>query len=406
MSMPKGNHPRFTQEELDIVAEWYARGLPNLDSALPVDPPPSSCTTSVGGELATHVADMRTQGWAAVNAERGLTMQSLSGFAQASSKPYGSEWNVLAGADLRVLREFSFGTHFWMRSSADGRFVANGATGAAGAMISDLQRNFDIPTHAAYDPGFFPDMSGFVFQGTSIGAGFCNHSLLTSNPAEINFSEPQCASATNVGLYQHLGAGLDGRDYFVVTGQFVSDNGGHSSTTSDPHASFASTAKIKLVPMIHNGTLFVEGQPVQVDSPFEGDTVLSPSTWLAVSRLAGPGDQQLGFVFRKVNAVKTASGYDVSAPVIGRVCVKGGKPALSFDERFMTYHHYLPEGSADIYVVDLLTGVETRVTRMSTGQYALFPHFRSDGWIYFLVRDSGTGKEYAVASDAARVLAL
>ena len=24
---------------------------------------------------------------------------------------------------------------------------------------------------------------------------------------------------------------------------------------------------------------------------------------------------------------------------------------------------------------------------MKPGQYALFPHFRSDGWIYFLVRD-------------------
>ena len=38
---------------------------------------------------------------------------------------------------------------------------------------------------------------------------------------------------------------------------------------------------------------------------------------------------------------------------------------------------------------------------MHAGQYALYPHFRSDGWIYFLVRDKVTNKEYAVASDAA-----
>ena len=31
----------------------------------------------------------------------------------------------------------------------------------------------------------------------------------------------------------------------------------------------------------------------------------------------------------------------------------------------------------------------------------MFPHFRSDGWFYFLVRDKNTNKEYAVASDAA-----
>jgi hypothetical protein len=38
---------------------------------------------------------------------------------------------------------------------------------------------------------------------------------------------------------------------------------------------------------------------------------------------------------------------------------------------------------------------------MGAGQYALYPHFRSDGWIYFLVRDHDTTKEYVLASDAA-----
>ena len=61
----------------------------------------------------------------------------------------------------------------------------------------------------------------------------------------------------------------------------------------------------------------------------------------------------------------------------------------------------LQQDSANIIVVDLLTGARTRVTTMQAGQYALFPHFRSDGWFYFLVRDSNTDKEYAVASDVA-----
>ena len=38
---------------------------------------------------------------------------------------------------------------------------------------------------------------------------------------------------------------------------------------------------------------------------------------------------------------------------------------------------------------------------MHAGQYALYPHFRSDGWIYFLVRDNNTHKEYVAATDAA-----
>jgi hypothetical protein len=47
-----------------------------------------------------------------------------------------------------------------------------------------------------------------------------------------------------------------------------------------------------------------------------------------------------------------------------------------------------------------------RVTNMPAGAKALFPHFRSDNWFYFLVKDS-TGeekKEYMVASDLAVLL--
>jgi hypothetical protein len=52
-------------------------------------------------------------------------------------------------------------------------------------------------------------------------------------------------------------------------------------------------------------------------------------------------------------------------------------------------------------MVDLATGAVKQITNMAAGQQAIFPHFRSDGWIYFLVRDRNSNKEYAVASDAA-----
>jgi Tol biopolymer transport system component len=61
---------------------------------------------------------------------------------------------------------------------------------------------------------------------------------------------------------------------------------------------------------------------------------------------------------------------------------------------------YAEFGSSNIYLVDLLTGASRRITNVGPGEYALFPHFRSDGWIYFVVRTLD-GAEYFAASDAA-----
>jgi hypothetical protein len=312
-----------------------------------------------------------------------------------------------------------------MRSSADGRFVANGNSTQGRATISDLQLDRDVPTDASYDPGFFPDNSGFVFQSTPIGTGFCSMNLLTSGPQSINFSEAQCSSAANIGLYQHMGAGLGGADYFVVNGQFVSDEGGHQVDLQDPAAGFTRETQAVLTPLTYNGTHYQSKTPVPVNTPFEGDTILSPSTRLMVSRLAGPFQRQLGFVVRRVNAVQNGNGYSITAPEVARYCVRGSKPSVSFDERFMVYHHYVEEndaaelgltptdplfleyrtkGASNLYVLDMTTGVTRRVTNVKPGQYALFPHFRSDGWIYAMVRDANSGKEYAIASDAKLVL--
>ena len=56
----------------------------------------------------------------------------------------------------------------------------------------------------------------------------------------------------------------------------------------------------------------------------------------------------------------------------------------------------------NISIQDKLVEV-SQITDMPSGQRALFPHFRSDGWIYFTVK--GGGSEFTVASDAAIVLA-
>ena len=55
--------------------------------------------------------------------------------------------------------------------------------------------------------------------------------------------------------------------------------------------------------------------------------------------------------------------------------------------------------------IRVVTGDQRRITNMRPGQYAFFPHFRSDGWIYFIVRDieRTTAGEYMVAANAALV---
>jgi hypothetical protein len=438
VSMPKGNLPRWGQGQFDIVAEWFARGLPQLDVVLPEGGTPTSCTPYIGAQVATHVNQMAITGWGAVNKDAGISMFGCSGssdplscltsYPRASSKGYGTGWESMPGASLRVLKELDFNTFFWMRSSPDGRFVANGdSSGGVGAKVTDLQRGTDIPTHAAYDPGFFPDNQGWMFQNTPIGTAFCTNSLLTSNPDEIDFSEAQCSSVAGVGLYQHLGRGLGGGDYFVINAQFTSDNGGTSSTLQDPSAPFSESANMKLTPMTYDGTHYVSKSPITTEWPFLGDSVLSPSTQLVISRLAGPNSRQLGYVLHRVTATPSGSSYTVSTTEVGRYCTKGAKPSISFDERFAVTHHYVEDedyadlgfssasdpgfveyrqkGAANIILIDLLTGTRTRVTTMTAGQYALFPHFRSDGWIYFVVRDTNSGDEYVVASDAALVLA-
>jgi hypothetical protein len=105
--------------------------------------------------------------------------------------------------------------------------------------------------------------------------------------------------------------------------------------------------------------------------------------------------------------------------------VNGGKPGFSFDERWAVIHRYVEDsdaeelgftgpgdpgfapyassGAANIYLLDLKTGLLRRITHMQPGQYALFPHVRSDGWIYFMVRNMNS-TEYIVASDAALVI--
>ena len=397
VGMPKGNHPKMSLEEYAVLLKWFSTDLVALDDVLEEEPPPQSCTDHLDTvALGDHIEKMRFEGWSAANRDAGVRNFGCSdgGECFTSFADRSDTWAGEVGT-VRELAKLDFATSFWTRSSADGRFVGNGG-GPEGATITDLQTGKNIAVDAMYDPGFFPDNSGFVFQGAPGGTGLCAQSVL-DHDSFIQFDEQECRTAGGINLYQHVARGLDGGDYFVINSQFTSDPG---TTERDPSAPFNASSTMKVTPMVFTGTQYEPHTAIVVDSPYEGDSVLSPSSQLVVSRLAGPGGDSLGYVVRKMSALPSGESYVIDTThEVARVCMSGAKPNISFDERFMVTHHY-ENGVANLWLVDLSDGQRFRITDMKDGSRALFPHFVSSGWIYFLVRGPN-GERTIAASDAA-----
>jgi hypothetical protein len=416
VSMPKGSHPPLSAREYAVLTKWVAEeNLTGIDELLVEEPPPASCNevairnsvVDINPWLPTHIDDMQFDGWGARNEEAGINMFGCSSTDYLNDCFSGvteeATWAAPAIPDVRVVEvaKLDFATSFWTRTSADGRFVGNGGRGATqgsfGATITDLLANEHIGVRGSYDPGFFPDNRGFIMQGG--GAGLCSQSVLTNSSAlmgGIDFTEPGCTNAEGINLYQHVAVNVDGGDYFVINSQFTSDSG---SGNKDPSAGFSDSSTMKITPLVHNGDTWVQKSAVIVDSPFEGDSVLSPSGKMVVSRVAKGDGTAHGYMLRRVDATPSADSYNVDiSTAVEFVCMPGAKGNISYDERFMVTHHYENE-TANIYIVDLLTGAQAQVTNMPAGAKALFPHFVSSGWFYFLVK--GDGNDRVMASDAA-----
>ncbi|MFO0683607.1 MAG: hypothetical protein U0234_16230 [Sandaracinus sp.] len=422
----------LTQDEFDIVTEWFLRGTPNVADVIPIIQDPGTCVPYVDASVAGIVAQGQTNGWTARNAEAGILMHGCAGatrpedclasYPRVTTTTYGAEWET-PGTHQRVLFDTSYATSYWTRSSADGRFVAHGGGVGGGASIVDLQRQVAVHVSAAYDPGFFPDNSGFMFQGTPFGAGLCNQSvLMVGSPTSINFSEAGCTHPTRIGLYQHVGASLDGGDYFVVNSLWSGDPGG---SLSDPQVFVDPASEVTLFRLMNTGTGFVAGGQSSAITPYEGNSVISPTMRLLVGSLADVSGNPIGYALHRIVLTRDGTGAvtNVELPEVARYCFPGGKPAFSLDDRWLVTHHRATDadavdlgftgptdpgfaayrGVSNAYLIDLVTGEETRITNMQPGQQALFPHFRSDGWIYFLARTGGV-PEHIVASDAALVL--
>jgi hypothetical protein len=407
VGMPKGTYAAFSEMEYAIVQKWFDGGLQHVEELIVSPPAPTECVDYYDTEfLTSHANEMAYEGWAALNKEAGIAMygcetatETINCFDNEAQWPdKTAEWGNGIGT-LRQLTKLAFSSSFWTRSSADGRFVGNGGGVIRGSTITDLKLNRDISVKASFDPGFFPDNSGFIFQGG--GTKICNQSVL--EPGEqITKDTVGCMKGTGINLYQHLARGLNGGDYFIINSQFTSDAGLNSN--KDPVAHFDARSSMKFSPMINDGQNYVQLSATVVDSPFEGDSVLSPSANLVISRQSGgPNGAPLGYIIRKVEKEKFEGNYKITlSDPVAQVCESGAKANFSFDERFFVTHHY-ENGTSNIYLWDLITQEKYVITNMAAGDKALFPHFRSDGWFYFLVWVGE--EEYVVASDFAVELA-
>jgi hypothetical protein len=440
------SYDRLSAGEFEKIVSWVDKGMPKLDQLLVEEPRPTTCVDDFAG-LKEHVRAVKSTSWAAVNRDARMPMfacasdNSLECFNQKTaagkdifpeSRTVETSKSWATGEDkLRVVRALEYKTFFWMRTSADGRFVANGGgprIDNTGAVIADIAaaldpagpKTRDIGVNASYDPDFFPANQGFMFQG---GGKFCSLSIL-KNPAttKISLDEPQCSKLDSVGLYQTVGQ-VSGdnaiSDIFVVNSKFASDNPGLNASDKDLTLTAGPEAAIVVHVAVARGNDADGGyqvkQNVSLPTPFKGDAMMSRSGQLVGTRVAGE-TKALGYSVDKVTFQPGGEGYRFSLRQTGRICMPGNKANFSFDERFLVTHHYLTredfdsdaawapyksKGASDVYLADFVTGKKTRITRMAPGQFAVFPHFRSDGWLYFLVRDANTSKETVVAADTA-----
>jgi hypothetical protein len=429
VAMPRNSNV-LTAAQFAKLKTWVLRGMPQLDQAAQGDAGVDSgadtgtgadagngCTPTITNELKAHINQMKLTGWGARLADQATPMYGCGTATNALGcltslndvAPQIGATGVVQ--KIRRLRAEGSTSSFWVRSSADGRFVAFG-----GSWIADLTKPETAPTmpvNAAYDPYFLPSNDGFAYAGAPNGGiTLCKQSLITDAAAQpgssIDMSGPKCTNVAS-SVYESIGTSLDGVRYFLTYGSHVNDDTGSGSSQSS--ADFGVGASTTFVPMKNNGTAYLAEASTSLTLDHEGDLMLSPSTLLAATRFAVSATSRHGYRVRLVKAVRNGATTTVTAPLGGEYCVPGGKPALSFNERFLAVHQYvdttqpdqagLAPGSSNIVVVDLLTGLVRRITKMPAGQYATYPHFRADGWLYFIVRDTNAGNESLLASDVA-----
>ncbi len=450
VKMPVDGVGSLSKEDVAKVDQWSKDGRPFLYELMGNVEYPTTCTPFISSKLLDHINEMKLSGWEARNKEAGVMMFACSNndalscfnqknarnediFPMASNTLVGRTWQQdFPNSQMKIVHKLDYNTNYWMRTSADGRFVGNGLSSktSLNAVITDLQ-GLLTPAHSGrnilvdsnYDPSFFSDNSGFMFQGS--GTGICRqHVLNDTRVTTIDWTHPACSRTGDhsVGLYQSVGSSLNGDDLIAVTGNFESNSGG--STDYDQPFNSQETARVKMI--AYNGSRYQTVGNKSINMPFQGDFALSPSGKLLIARLTGADEHfepvYLGYNIYSLATEKVDGDIAVETEKLATICHAGRKSNMSFNERFLAY--YMPvrvgdwvelgfssatdpefinmvDNSGNVFIFDFMTGINRRVTRMAPGQFAQFPHFRSDGWLMFMVQGQD---RYVVASDAALVL--
>jgi hypothetical protein len=391
-----------------------------------------TCQTRTSDEYKAHVRRMKTEGWGA----KITAMTKSYGCPNGSKDPTSclsdaTKWPShpdLVNPDVgvsgtRVVELGEVGTtQYWTRSSPTGRYVGNGGP----ARIDDLEKKIRYQIKGSkYDPGFFPDNSGFTFHGGA--AIFCPMQIVRPNGTDVGFAmgnapwqqyeiDPHAndfclfgdkPASDAVMSYQNAGMGPSGRA-FVVSGDYEGDNG-----FSIDLARFDLSTLIVYELKKTVGGYERVGTSTHFDMRQHGDFVISPSTEYLADKIGAKRrpnylSQQLGYDIRSLAKMMTAGkNYKPNEDSsVSEYCVEGmgSKVQFSYDERFFTFHMYEKEGTvdgtADIFVIDTMQpGKVFRVTnfigggRLAGRGKALSPHFRADGWLYFRVEPGMTTRE-------------
>ncbi|MES2746507.1 MAG: hypothetical protein V4655_13830, partial [Bdellovibrionota bacterium] len=429
-AMPKGG-AALNSNDFQIALDWIMEDSPEKERFLTHDGPQVCATdadTFIGAKLKSHVERMSSEGegWMAKNQANGLKMFGCDTAGCFKSKLNGKDVfplvnNLLSGAgEVRKLYTLSNErSTFWTRSSADGRYVSYGSK--PNSIIVDLSPVLTgktarrIEVEADYDPAFTPDNLSFIYQGEAHGTRFCNQSMLAkTNLSVIDFNSEDCSSSDlKVGLYQGLGSSLDNGEIMTINGGFKSDEG--STLVQDSAPLFGDSANIEISRIRQSDSTVFEKRSVQkVSTPFIGNWMLSPSNKVAIGTVSGSTNQKArhgGFRLVLTDAITGSTlPQSYTDANTAQICVNAGeKPQASFDERFLVYYAYdkqttkvdSDEGVANLYLIDLLgNGKPVKLTNLPKGSYAQFPHFRSDGWLYFNLYNGRTGERQVLATDA------
>ncbi len=436
--MPLGGSP-FADQDFEKILAWVLYYYPSLADFLTHDGPDvcqSSADTRIGSEFQAYVKRMSDGGlgWEHMNTARGVPMFACvdgnqhNCFAQKSKGqdifPLRDEWKApgLAG-HVRVLYQYDEYTNYWIRSSADGRFVANGGTPSS---IIDLEGKLNggaarkIAVEALYDPAFLPDNSGFMFQGEQHGSRLCDQSVLDlTDVVTIDFLQPGCSKGDlQIGLYQAIGSSLDSGDIRTLAGYFSSDDGYSLVRDLAPLFGKAADLSVDTIRRV-NDSDFEKVSSQKFGTPYHGSWMMSPANQIATAIVSASTDGKARHGGYRLFLMDENFGKDGKLPdwndaKTALLCTDGGeKPNISYDERMLAFYRYAKqekrvgamESSSDIYVYDLLKGQgAVALTQMPKGYYAQFPHFRSDGWLYFTVYKAETDERFVVATDASLYL--